>query len=276
MMPPKTDDELLADPLESECSADGLQRQPCTIVPLLNDALPLYHRRIAGQLQPIKPPHVRIECPANGSPSPGMSLAVGVLEDEQQRFVAVVVEDVKPLDDHLVSIQGRIGGALNRILECAILLPRLNLESLRFEYDVNSRVLKRLAELGVLERIIVDRVHVCPECEGLPVYRSVCHACHSSNVSRDELIHHYACAHVAPVRAFDRGNVVRCPKCQLGPLIVSADFEYLPGLYTCLDCRRVGTQLEGRARCMRCQHDFAFADSPAHDLVGFRPSRLSG
>jgi hypothetical protein len=200
-------------------------------------------------------------------------LAVGLTgSDKRTKFAAIVVDDVRQIKNDQVSVKGHFGGPLLRILEQEMLRPSLNPNNLRFEHDLSERILDRLADVGVLERTMVDRIHVCPHCGGLPVYRSVCQVCHSPQILADELIHHFACAHVASVEQFRQENQLRCPKCQMGPLIVGSDFEYLPGLHTCLSCSRTGSQLQLRARCTLCQHDFSFDESMSHDLVGFRPN----
>jgi hypothetical protein len=186
----------------------------------------------------------------------------------------MVIDEVGLLNDHRATVRGHLGGALQTLLEQELIRPSLNRTTLKFEHITSERILDRLAEAGILERTVVDRIRVCPSCGGLPVYRSVCHTCRSSLIMTDELIHHFACAHVASVDQFRDGIILRCPKCQMSPLIVGADFEYLPGLHTCLGCSRVGSQLQMRAECMLCQHDFLAEDSAALDLVGFRPIRF--
>jgi hypothetical protein len=216
-----------------------------------------------------------IQCAATTGIMPGGALAIGVSgRDERTRYAAAIVDRVCRLDDGRISVRARVGGALAAILEHELLRPAYRLESLRFEYVVSARILDRLADVGILERTVVDRVYRCPQCGGLPICRSGCNTCHSPLVQTDELIHHYACAHVGSVEQFRDGDRLRCSKCQMGPLIIGSDFEYLPGLHTCLNCSRTGSQLQLRGTCTLCHHDFQVDPSTAHDLIGFRPNRL--
>jgi hypothetical protein len=245
------------------------------VLPLMENSLPLTRLCTEGQLRLLTPQQILVECSSSKAMTPGRSLAVGVSgPNDTKRFAPVVVDQVRPINPTQSVLVGHLGGALSEILAHDVLRPAFNPQSLRLEYSISARILNRLADAHVLARTIVDRLHLCPRCGGLPNYRSVCHACSSPLVLTDELIHHYACAHVGPVKEFRQGDHLRCPKCQIESLIVGADYEFLPGLYKCLECSRTGSQLQMRGSCLVCQHDFTIGNSNLHDVVGFRPNRL--
>jgi hypothetical protein len=273
MNPATTKDMQVARWLASSAAREGSLRQPCVLLPLLDNALPLVRHRSHGYLRALRP-LVVVEGAASKAISPGSSLGIGVTgTDKRTRFAAIIVDDVR-LEGDQVAVSGHLGGALWKILRHDVLRPSLNPEKLRFEHTLSERLLERLADAGILDRVILDRIQVCPHCGALPVYRATCHSCRSSLIVADELVHHFACAHVGAVDQFRHENVLRCPKCQIGPLIVGSDFEYLPGLHTCLDCAGVGSQLQLRGKCTACEHDFSVDEATLHELGGFRPNRL--
>ncbi len=275
MNQPSTLDTLVTRSPRSRSTTQGSLRKPCTVVPLLDNALPLARLRFEGQLRRLDPRQVLVECAQTKTISPGSQLAIGVAgENQTTGYAAVVADEMRPLNNNRVCVVGHFGGALLSLLEQEVIVPSFNGDNLRFEYDRSRRILDRLADASVLTRLVVDRIQVCPNCGGLPIYRSVCKACRSPLIVADELVHHFACAYVASVEQFRNGNQLRCPKCQMGPLIVGSDFEYLPGLHTCLGCSQPMSQLELAARCMSCQHDFLLDESVPHDLIGFQPNRL--
>jgi hypothetical protein len=249
--------------------------QPCVVLPLLENALPLAHLKMVGRLQSVQRQRVMVVCSPARVISPGSALAVGVSgADRGTKFTAMIVDEVRRVDNQQATVVGHVGGRLLNILQADMLRPSLNPVSRKFEHSVSDRILDRLADAGILERTIVDRIQVCPHCQAIPLIRSACHTCGSPFISTDELIHHFACAHVASVDEFRHGDLLRCPKCHLVPLIVGSDFEYLPGLHTCLDCSKISSRLQLRAKCTFCHSEFAIDESLPLDLVGFRPNRL--
>ena len=47
------------------------------------------------------------------------------------------------------------------------------------------------------------------------------------------MIHHFACAHVGPLREFEGAEGLTCPKCLTKKLVVGADYEFLDGVHLC-------------------------------------------
>ena len=70
----------------------------------------------------------------------------------------------------------------------------------------------------------------------------------SVKVTNERLIHHFACAHVAPVSDFEKGGELVCPKCRMRRMIVASDFEYANGPYRCADCHRSHSFEKARLR----------------------------
>src|SRR5204863_524990 len=86
-------------------------------------------------------------------------------------------------------------------------------------FDV-SPLLEKWVEVGVLTPVLWDRIQVCPRCHGMPRYRKGCRSCGSVKVTNERLIHHFACAHVAPVSDFEKSGELVCPKCRMRRMIV--------------------------------------------------------
>ena len=90
---------------------------------------------------------------------------------------------------------------------------------------------------------------------------TACRKCGSARVKRDELIHHYACAHVDyGVDISAQWRTARLSRNVVPPrLVVGSDFEYLEGQYQCLDCQWQDSSLESIAHCLKCNYRFAAA-----------------
>lgn len=160
------------------------------------------------------------------------------------------------------------------------LTPVFDPQSLRFNYGIPSPLLRGWQENGTLQKVLLDRVQVCPKCRALPSFRFGCASCGSGCVTNERLIHHFACAHVGRVEEFEKNDGLECPKCLTRQILVGADYEYLTGPYRCLDCGWSAAELEHVAHCLACQHRFPASESVIEDLVAYHcgektPARIA-
>jgi hypothetical protein len=145
---------------------------------------------------------------------------------------------------------------------------------MEFATGVPEETLAKWAAIGVLQPVLQDRVQLCPKCHGLPTFRQGCSMCGSSHVTRDQLIHHYACAHVGFASDFEARGELMCPKCRTRRLIIGADYEYCPGSYRCLGCHWSDAELQQVAQCLRCEFRFPAHQAYEQQLRGYRAHRL--
>jgi hypothetical protein len=173
-----------------------------------------------------------------------------------------------------LQLGGRLGGLAEELLQPEKLTPRYDAPARAFRLGFAESVLRRWAELGILQPVCGNRILVCPKCHGLPTFRRGCQQCGSAQVAADQLIHHFACAHVGFLTDFETPAGLLCPKCRTRELVVGADYEYLDGPYRCSDCHWSAGELEHVAQCLDCQ--FLFPGYQAHelDLGGYRADRL--
>jgi DNA-binding response OmpR family regulator len=119
-------------------------------------------------------------------------------------------------------------------------------------------------------KVRLDRALVCPECSAIPTFRYGCRHCGCGLVSRDVLIHHFACAHVGPESSFRCDDRLVCPKCRLDGLVAGTDFEHTGGAVRCADCRAVSSESVLIGHCLNCEHRFAVSDAVTVELLGYR------
>ena len=171
----------------------------------------------------------------------------------------------------------RFGGRfLRRVddpLHASRLTPRFDPQQLRFRTALDSTVLQEWVARGILWPKVIDRVKVCPQCESLPTFREGCPQCGSAKTEACQVIHHFACAHVAPATEFD-GDSLTCPKCRTQKLVVGADFEYLSGPQTCLDCDWNDAALALIGECLRCGHRFSGDEAHEKEVFEYHVDRL--
>jgi len=153
------------------------------------------------------------------------------------------------------------------------LTPRFDPQKFGFKTALDSTVLHEWVSRGILRPVLADRVQVCPECEALPTFRQACPDCGSAKTETSQVIHHFACAHVAPAAEFD-GDCLACPKCRVQNLVVGADFEYLNGPRSCLECSWNDASLALIGECLRCGHRFPGQEAKEKEVYEYHVDRL--
>ncbi len=154
------------------------------------------------------------------------------------------------------------------------LLPKLNPRSHRFAPKLSEDILRQWALRGVLEWRPIDRVKSCPQCMGLATFRDGCPRCGNAYTKTMQLIHHFPCAHVAPVSEYETDGLV-CPKCRDRDLVVGADFEYLDGPCCCSDCNWTDAQPALLGECLSCGLRFNGTKAHEIDVIQFYVPRLN-
>jgi hypothetical protein len=135
-------------------------------------------------------------------------------------------------------------------------------------------VLERWAQWGVLHPFLTQRILVCPKCRAVASFRCGCRQCGSIFTRGNRMIHHFACAHVAPAKEFQDPQGLVCPHCRTRHLVVGPDCEFLDGPYRCLTCDASDTELALVGQCLGCNLKFPLEVAPEEDIIGYHVNRL--
>ncbi len=154
------------------------------------------------------------------------------------------------------------------------LVPRLDTARLQLVPTIQEEILHQWTARGVLRPYMIDRVKTCPRCQALPTFRDGCARCGSARTASSQLIHHFACAHVAHVGEFEREGALVCPKCRARDLVVGADFEHLAGPHRCFDCDWSDTEPALIGECLLCGLRFPANDAYEREVIQFHVERL--
>lgn len=189
-------------------------------------------------------------------------LLKGPVREEPVARIAGAALEIAP-DDHDTRVP------LN--LPPLSMTPSLNTRSLQFSYRLDESHLQDSVRQGIMRPHLMDRALVCPRCESLPSFRHGCPCCGSGRIEQESLIHHFACANVGRVEAFETSDGMACPKCRVKHLTVGADFEYQQGPLRCLDCQWSPQELELIGHCLRCEFRFPANQARVKDLIAYVP-----
>lgn len=247
--------------------------KPVVVIPVLPDGSLDWEARQTGASVDVSEGGIGIEIDQTGTlPS---SLLVGVEDDDgETHFAAVQVRYTKPGDARKMFLGTAFGGAADDFLRHGTLTPELSSATFSLQHTLPPEMLDQWVRAGALTKTVSDQILVCPHCSSLPTFRNGCRKCGSARVTQDELIHHYACAHVDRSLAFQKEGGLVCPKCHVQKLIVGADFEYLSGQFCCSDCQWEDATLESIAHCLRCNYRFAAAEAAVQEVFVYSANRL--
>jgi ribosomal protein L40E len=177
-------------------------------------------------------------------------------------------------DPGRLRVGGRLGGRGEQILDAACHPTVFDSTSIRLSRPVSEDVLQAWCEVEVLTPVVLDSVQVCPRCRALPTFRPGCRSCGSGRVVGEQLIHHFACAYVAPIADFERPEGLVCPKCRARKLVVGSDYEYQIGATRCPDCQWHGAEPQQVGQCLMCHFRFPGGQALRLELKGYHVHRL--
>ena len=138
---------------------------------------------------------------------------------------------------------------------------------------------EELARDGYLERIFVDRLSYCPNCESHALnVREVCLSCASTNLKPIKTLLHFRCGYVGAVSAFvQEAQGRRCPKCRKLLQDLGTDHDSPGDYFHCQACNSEFQIPEVGARCLACGSRFAGTDMQRilqRDVFAYRLTAL--
>jgi len=155
-----------------------------------------------------------------------------------------------------------------------VVAPKFDPDLQRFTYGASVEQIAAWKNDESVTKVALDRILVCPRCNGVPTFRMGCGSCGSAMTEPDMLIHHYACAYVGAEAEFRKGHEFVCPKCRQQDLVSGSDFETVSGAHVCADCHSRISQPELIGHCLCCQHRFPADDAGTMQLTAFHVHRI--
>ncbi|APZ93765.1 response regulator [Fuerstiella marisgermanici] len=152
-------------------------------------------------------------------------------------------------------------------------VPAFDAVSCRFTFGHNELQIAEWEADPDVKKIPLDKIIVCPQCSAVPTFRAGCGECGGAWTVPETIIHHYACAHVAPEQEFYSKSGLACPKCRLTDLVAGSDFEQMRGCLKCSDCSAILSELSMVGHCLACEHRFAMADGIEMEIYGYQIGR---
>ncbi|TKG93760.1 hypothetical protein EYV94_16070 [Puteibacter caeruleilacunae] len=123
---------------------------------------------------------------------------------------------------------------------------------------------------GLLNTTLVDKVNHCPHCSDTFLhFRESCSSCGSIDLKYEDLIHHFKCAHVAPLSDFVQGDKLCCPKCDNELRHIGIDYDKPSEITVCNTCNHQSQETNMTVHCMGCGKESSLSELNTHDVNSF-------
>ncbi len=149
-----------------------------------------------------------------------------------------------------------INPVLNKESITGYVYPMLSINFLREEEGTQYQILNLMEEEGLLDGSFQDRVYICPSCSsGFLNYREVCSKCSSTHLHADDVVHHFPCAYIGPMKDFDSDGSgdLQCPKCDKLLHHIGVDYDKPSVVHTCQSCGQIQQNTPVHASCYSCE-----------------------
>jgi hypothetical protein len=136
--------------------------------------------------------------------------------------------------------------------------PELSVNFTREDEFNVLNILKMAEDDGLFTSEFNDRVYLCTNCNGGYLnYREVCPQCSSSHSKTEDMVHHFPCAYIGPMKDFQNtiDDELNCPKCNKTLRHIGVDYDKPSVLHTCQKCNHKYQDYHVRAKCISCHHD---------------------
>lgn len=154
--------------------------------------------------------------------------------------------------------------------------PELSVNFAKEDEFNTLKILKMAEDDGLLTSTFNDRVYLCTNCSGgFLNYREVCPQCSSSHSETEDMVHHFPCAYIGPMKDFQNtiDDGLNCPKCNKTLRHIGVDYDKPSVLHTCQSCNHKYQDYHVKAKCITCQHDNPVENLVSKEVMDFMLTR---
>ena len=139
---------------------------------------------------------------------------------------------------------------------------------------VNQHLLQKMADIGIVEENLFERILYCPRCSTPSnVYiRFKCTQCGSIDISINKMIEHLACGTIHQESAFQVGKSLICPTCKK-LLEKEGEFRLIGVVCSCNVCKAHFEDPAQTYFCRRCNSEFDLPRAMVVDVYAYNMTK---
>lgn len=129
-----------------------------------------------------------------------------------------------------------------------------------------------MREYGYVRNVkFINKLHVCPHCQHHHIiYTESCPKCGSSNLTVEEVIHHFRCANVSPEHTYNKGGQLICPKCRRQLHHIGLDYDRPASVYSCRNCDHTFVSPVMSCICTNCKKTFEVGQLSTYRIIDYK------
>lgn len=121
----------------------------------------------------------------------------------------------------------------------------------------------------------ISHCRLCCQCHcAFLNFKEICPQCKSEDISSEELIHHFKCAHVAKKSAFQQRDTLICPKCDKELKHIGVDYDKPSVISHCNHCSADFQEAEVLTECFNCHSTAAPEDQINREIKSYRATAI--
>ncbi len=121
----------------------------------------------------------------------------------------------------------------------------------------------------------ISHCHLCCQCHcAFLNFKEICPQCKSEDITSEELIHHFKCAHVAKKSAFQQKDSLYCPKCDRELKHIGVDYDKPSVINHCNRCATDFQEAEIITECFNCHNSAAPEDQIKREIKAYRATAI--
>lgn len=120
------------------------------------------------------------------------------------------------------------------------------------------QLLSTLEREALIQGKLLNRLQLCQKCyDSFLFFKETCPKCSSLEIVSEDVIHHFPCAHVAPISQFKNpeNDQLQCPKCEKHLRHIGIDYDRPSSVHTCNSCDHNFQDPAMHAECHSCHHE---------------------
>ncbi len=138
-----------------------------------------------------------------------------------------------------------------------------------------DNALEFLENQQLLTASFIEKTHACGNCESVFLnFKETCPDCRSSNIIKEELLHHFHCGHIDNFDAYKRSNQLVCPKCDRDLKHLGVDYDKPSTVHKCITCSLSFQEPHVEAQCFACGRNSDIQDLLLKNVQAFSSTSI--
>ena len=131
-------------------------------------------------------------------------------------------------------------------------------------------LLAKMADSGVLDKVLQDKVILCPKCGSQNVsFRYCCPFCKSFDIQKSSLVEHIKCGYMDLEPNFRREDKYICPKCHEQMRKIDVDYRKAGVWCNCNNCSKSFDIPASEHFCRKCGASSTFEEATLKEVYSY-------